>query len=147
MAMVAALIWCGLTRRMRSSAIPLLILAGTALTPTEVGAASITYNVLNYPTLQNGYTVTGTITTDGSTGMELPGTDITSWDIVISKGTTTIGTLNPSDTFNETTTFDATPMSLSVGSLTDWVQFSDDSTNFIEWLNNPPPLAHFSPDS
>jgi hypothetical protein len=143
MAMVAALIWCGLTRRMRSSAIPLLILAGTALTPTEVGAASITYNVLNYPTLQNGYTVTGTITTDGSTGMELPGTDITSWDIVISKGTTTIGTLNPSDTFNETTTFDATPMSLSVGSLTDWVQFSDDSTNFIEWLNNPPPPGSF----
>ena len=71
---------CGVTRMVRSTAIPLLILAAISQTPPEVGAASITYDVVNYPTLQNGYTVSGTITTNGATGTSLPGSDITSWD-------------------------------------------------------------------
>jgi len=67
LAMVAALIWCGVTRRVRSTALSLLILVAISLIPTEVGADSITYNVVNYPALQNGFTVSGTITTNGAT--------------------------------------------------------------------------------
>ena len=78
--MVAALIWCGVTRRARSTALPLLILVAISLIPTEVGADSITYNVVNYPALQNGYTVSGTITTNGAIGTALPSTDIMSWE-------------------------------------------------------------------
>jgi hypothetical protein len=85
---------CGVTRMVRSTAIPLLILAGMALTPTEVGAGSITYDIVNYPSLQNGYTVSGNITTDGSTGA-IPQSAITHWDITVSKGTTVEFTLTP----------------------------------------------------
>ncbi len=111
LAFVAALIWCGETRRVRSTALSLLILAAISLIPTEVGADSITYNVVNYPALQNGFTVSGTITTNGATGTDLPTNDITSWDITITQASTTILTFNPSnsttflnDTFNATTT-------------------------------------------
>jgi hypothetical protein len=62
----------------RSTAIQLLILTGMALTSTEVGAGPIMYSVVNYPRFQNGYTVSGTITTNGATGFHLPGSDITS---------------------------------------------------------------------
>jgi hypothetical protein len=136
LAMVAAKIWCGLPRRVRSTAIPLLILAGMTLTLTEVGAASITYNVLNYPNLQNGYTVTGTITTDGTIGQVLPGIDITSWDINILMGATTIATLTPPNSTNFSTTFDATPTTLSVGTPNDQVLFQSNSFALI-WLSTP----------
>jgi hypothetical protein len=33
-----------------------------------VAGGDITYDVVNNPSLQNGFTVTGTITTDGTTG-------------------------------------------------------------------------------
>jgi hypothetical protein len=111
------------TRMVRSTAIPLLILAGMALTQTEVGAASITYSIVNYPTLQNGYTVSGTITTNGDTGTTLPGTDITSWDISITKGTTTVVTLTPTDSFNLSNAFDATTTSITVATPFDTVEF------------------------
>jgi hypothetical protein len=107
----------------RSTAIPLLILAGMALTKTEVGAASITYSIVNYPTLQNGYTVSGTITTNGATGTFLPGTDITSWDISITKGTTTVVTLTPTDSFNLSNAFDATTTSITAATPFDTVEF------------------------
>jgi len=67
----------------RSLVILLLTLTALAFRPAEVAAGSITYNVVNYPDLQNGNTVTGTITTDGATGSNLPGTDITLWNITI----------------------------------------------------------------
>jgi hypothetical protein len=136
LAMVAALIWCGLTRRVRSTAIPLLILAGTALTPTEVSADLITYNVVNYPTLQNGFTVTGTITTDGSTGSALPGSDITAWNIVISNGLGVVTIINPSDSANLSGTFDASPSTISVGSKTNnFILFAGTQTPAIQWEN------------
>ena len=79
--------------------------------PNRGRGDSITYNVVNYPALQNGFTVSGTITTNGATGTDLPTNDITSWDITITQASTTILTFNPSnsttflnDTFNATTT-------------------------------------------
>ena len=124
LAMVAALIWCGVTRRVRSTAIPLLILAGISLIPTEVGAGSITYNVVNYPSLQNGYTVSGTITTNGNHGTSLPGTDITSWDIKITMGTTTEATFTPTNSVKYSATFDATPTHLTIATSPDDLTFT-----------------------
>ena len=134
------LIACVLTRRVRSTVIPLLILAGMALIPTEVGAGPITYSIVNYPTLQNGFSVSGTITTDGSTGTMLPGTDITDWHIVVNEpnGSEVIA-LTPVNSTNQSTTFDATPTTISVGSSeTNGITFGiqpGDST-LISWLNN-----------
>jgi hypothetical protein len=100
-----------------------LIVAGMALTQTEVGAGPIIYGIVNYPTLQNGYTVSGTITTNGATGTVLPGIDITSWDISITKGTTTVVTLTPTDSFNLSNAFDATTTSITAATPFDLVEF------------------------
>jgi hypothetical protein len=130
---------CGVTRRVRSAAVPLLILVAIALIPTEVGAGSITYNVVNYPDLQNGYTVSGTITTNGATGTFLPGTDITSWDISITKGTTTVVTLTPTDSFNISNAFDATTTSITAATPFDVVEFVATSLPEIDlsWTGLP----------
>jgi hypothetical protein len=58
-----------------------MILAVQSQTPSEATAASITYNVVNYPIPEDGFTITGTITTNGATGTALPAADITSWNI------------------------------------------------------------------
>jgi hypothetical protein len=116
LAKVAPLNLCGLPRGVWTSAVLLVILVGMALSPTEVSAGSITYTIVNYPTLQNGYTVTGTITTDGTTGNSLPPSDITSWDIVISKGGTTTSSFTPTDSTNLSLGFDATSTTISFSS-------------------------------
>ena len=46
----------------------------------------ITYNLVNYPLLQDGATLTGTITTDGTTGGNLPGSIIQSWQLTVTGG-------------------------------------------------------------
>jgi hypothetical protein len=137
---MADLIACVLTRRVRSTVIPLLILAGMALIPTEVGAGPITYSIVNYPTLQNGFSVSGTITTDGSTGTMLPGTDITDWQIFVKEpnGAEVIALTSINST-NQSTTFDATPTTISVGSSeTNGITFGILPGDFtsISWQNN-----------
>jgi hypothetical protein len=126
---------CRATQMVRSTAISLLILAGMALTPTEISAASITYSIVNYPTLQNGYTVTGTITTNGATGTALPGTDITSWNITISLGSTAVATLTPSDSTNFTFGFDATSTTITAATFpSDDIIFRNEAIiTGIEW--------------
>ena len=75
---------CGVTRMVRSTAITLLILAGMALLQQEV-RASTTYSIIDYPAFQNGFTIEGSITTDGTAGT-LTNTDfIQSWNISILK--------------------------------------------------------------
>jgi hypothetical protein len=97
----------------RITAITLLLLAGIALIATEGIAASITYSIVPYPTITNPYTVTGTITTNGATGTNLPGADITSWDITITSPTTSI-TMTPTNSINNPPNlFDATTTELS----------------------------------
>jgi hypothetical protein len=53
-------------------------MAGATI-PARAGTA---YSFNNYPAYQNGYTISGTITTDGST-REIFTADITSWTITV----------------------------------------------------------------
>ncbi len=50
-------------------------------------AGTLTYDIVNYPSLQNGYTIEGAITTDGKLGVVSP-SDITGWSIGLSGPTT-----------------------------------------------------------
>ena len=75
-------------RAARTNAL-ILILAGFALAPGKA-RADITYTIVDYPADENGYTVSGTITTDGSTGTETSGGFIESWSVSITKNGTTI---------------------------------------------------------
>ena len=56
-----------------------------AVTPA-VRAGQITYNIQNYPADQSGHTLSGTITTDGTTGALAPG-NILSWTYTLDAGT------------------------------------------------------------
>ena len=56
--------------------------------PQAVLAGSITYDIVNYPDLQNGWTLSGTITTDGTTGT-IQSSDITSWTWTVTMDGTT----------------------------------------------------------
>jgi hypothetical protein len=61
----------------------LLSLALTCCSATNCMGGSIVYNIQNYADLQNGYTVSGTITTDGTIGtLTLPGA-ITAWSFSV----------------------------------------------------------------
>ncbi len=81
----------GVARMVRSTTTPLLILAGIALCTSEATAGSVVYSMVDYPSLQNGYSVGGTITaTNGS---------ISAWDITLSLGTDPLYTF---DTINST---------------------------------------------
>jgi hypothetical protein len=107
----------------RSAFILLLILAGVILGPREVYAGSIRYFVENYPTLQNGYTVSGTITTNGDFGTSLLTSDITSWNITVTLGSTTIASFTPANSINYEAFFDASPTTLSVSLGTEFINF------------------------
>jgi hypothetical protein len=48
----------------------LLALSLTCCSATNCMGGSIVYNIVNYPDLQNGYTLSGTITTDGSSATD-----------------------------------------------------------------------------
>jgi hypothetical protein len=67
-----------------------LLLASLSLLLTFCHAAglkgaSITYNIQSYAAFQNGYSLTGTITTDGKVG-SLAATDFQSWSITVTGG-------------------------------------------------------------
>jgi hypothetical protein len=98
----------------------------------------VTYTVVNYPAAQNGYTISGTITTNGATGTNLPGTDITSWDITITKGTTTIGEITNTINMIQSGLFDASTTSITVPSPSEHLSFYNFGTvGGISWANNP----------
>ncbi|WP_165223306.1 PEP-CTERM sorting domain-containing protein [Aquisphaera insulae] len=62
-------------------AMGLLLLLGSV---DHASAGSITYNILDFPAYQNGFAVTGTITTDGTIG-NLTAGNITSWSVTVSQ--------------------------------------------------------------
>ncbi len=64
------------------------VLLFTLLTLPPAVLADRTYNFLNYPDLQNGWTISGTITTDGTTGT-IQSTNILSWTWTITNGVST----------------------------------------------------------
>jgi hypothetical protein len=51
--------------------------------PIQANNLPITYQIVNYPTYQDGYTITGTITTDGDLGV-ISVSDILSWQWTVS---------------------------------------------------------------
>lgn len=60
-------------------AIAFLLLAGMV---GKASAGSITYNLVDMPAYQNGYTLSGAITTDGTIG-SLAASNITSWSVTL----------------------------------------------------------------
>jgi hypothetical protein len=58
---------------------------GLACRVASTRGASITYNIQNYPDVQRGYTISGTITTDGTIGT-LAQSDVLAWSYTITLG-------------------------------------------------------------
>jgi hypothetical protein len=124
----------------RPTTIPLLILAAITLTPSGVRAGAITYNIVNYPDSGRGSMVSGTITTNGTTGTNLPGADITSWDITVTAPFITVP-YTPSNTLvDPTTSFDATSTDITTGraSATIYIHDKLNPSGLISWtfINN-----------
>jgi hypothetical protein len=71
-------------------------------------AAPITYDLVNVPADQNGWTVSGHMTTTGTTG-SLAAADVTSWDFTLTKGATSYAATGstPSNISNILATSDA----------------------------------------
>jgi hypothetical protein len=131
---------CGGLRSAVFTVISMLILAGFTLAPREV-YADITYTIDNYSSLQGGYTVSGTITTNGTIGPAIrPGGGVVkSWDIAITEGTTTIFTFTHSNSSFAGSTFDATLTNLSIAAGdTIYLRSSNPSLYDIQWLNLAP---------
>jgi hypothetical protein len=63
--------------------VPALLSLALLFGPHTSQAASITYTVANYPQVQNGLILSGTITTDGTLG-PITAADITTWLLTIS---------------------------------------------------------------
>ena len=76
-----------------SGLVALVIIAVSA-----AARADITYDLYDYPDLENGYTLSGTITTDGAMGVLSP-TDITNWDVNISQNSKLLVHADPSTGF------------------------------------------------
>src|SRR5579862_2389918 len=79
---------------MRMTNRAILTLAALALVlsfadDARAGLMPITYTFANYPSAQNGYTLTGTITTDGTIG-NLSSADITAWFFSATNGSTSL---------------------------------------------------------
>ena len=75
------------SRRRSDLAVACLLFSVVILaTVTSTVAGDITYNIVNYPTLENGCNVSGYITTDGKIGT-LSGSDIIGYSITVSSGT------------------------------------------------------------
>jgi hypothetical protein len=115
------------TRRMPA----LTILAWLALGVAAKG--DVIYNIVDYSNITSPYTVSGTITTNGATGVGLPATDITAWDITVSSGSSTIFEFTPS-TSQVFAKFEATLQSITVGTFPEDVDFrSNDDVFFMQW--------------
>jgi hypothetical protein len=59
----------------------------STMTPPAANAASI-YRIVNNPAVQDGYTLSGTITTDGTTGT-IYGSNVLAWSFLVSNGVDT----------------------------------------------------------
>jgi len=111
------------------------VLLGFALLPREV-SADITYAFDNYPSLQGGYTLAGTITTDGTQGFINSG-NIISWYVDITGPTSLTISSTDTGTLGETFVYvSASPTELTLPFGTD-MGLSGNSSGFIEWWNQP----------
>ena len=122
-----------------------LLVVGWALAVPRQANADVIYNVIDYPTLQNGYTVTGTITTDGTIGAIGPN-DITNWDVTISLNGVTDITFNRNSpnagiTFAEGVTATATSITVPQSSFLGFRSIVNGAFCDIDW---PGPDRSFS---
>ena len=117
---------------------PLLLLTVGGIA-NPAARAGMSYAIVDYPTITSPYTVSGTITTNGATGTQLPTSDITGWDITVRKGTSLIFELTTSNSINLPSTFDATTTALSVGTAEgEGVDFVNIQTgNNVAWATPP----------
>jgi hypothetical protein len=94
-------------------------------------AADTTYNFVSYPSLQNGYTLSGTIITNGTFG-PLTGADVVSWTWTITDGVNTDSqsgaNLDPG-----TVGLEATPTQLLVGGSSGQVVFQGPPNVYLEY--------------
>jgi hypothetical protein len=104
-------------------------------------SANLTYNIVAYPTITSPYSVSGTITTNGATGTQLPATDIIGWDITVAQDSNQIFDITPTTSgILENSTFDATTTTITVGTFTN-TNLGDNITfylithpyNYLEW--------------
>jgi hypothetical protein len=101
-------------------------MTGAAMPLPAAAGGNITYYVDDYPSLQNGYTVTGTITTDGNTGT-LGLLDLKSWDISVLKSGVTQFTLTQSNTNALGVNITATATALTVSGSGENLLFEEQS--------------------
>jgi hypothetical protein len=114
----------------------MLILTGFTLAPRDVHA-DIIYMMDNYASLQNGYTISGSITTDGTIGQLVTTSDLTSWDIIISQGATVISTFTSTNSVTIPTNITVTSATLSVAGGDDNLAFANfTSDSGIIWLGS-----------
>lgn len=89
-----------------------LLSLALSLCPTGVlHAGFITYDLNDYSSLQNGWTLSGSITTDGTIG-EIGAQDILSWQYTISNGVTSFSASSASGGYTQVTHVTATPTQL-----------------------------------
>jgi hypothetical protein len=122
--------------------------------PASAFSGTITYDIVNYPTLQNGYTVDGTITTDGNMG-SLTAFDIISWSISIDGGvwpspvTQANGTIVDLDQPVDSPGLIASPAGLELqaggpNELFFWPNSNDQNVlNWGSWTNHGHPFADY----
>lgn len=103
------------------------------LAPRDVHA-DIIYTMDNYASLQNGYTVSGSITTDGTIGQLVTTSDLTSWDIIISQGSTVLSTLSSTNSVTIPTNITVTSTTLSLAGGDNLGIY--DASGSINWLGD-----------
>jgi hypothetical protein len=117
---------------------------GVVVTPTSHGA-SIVYTFQSYNSLQNGYTLSGTITTDGTIGALAPA-NITAWSYTITNGTTTDHESGGgNDVYVTGVTVSATSISMGVSSgssnFPNNLVFTNGFVGLLEYTRTPPSNA------
>jgi hypothetical protein len=72
------------------------------------------YNIVAYPSITHGDTVTGTITTNETTGTNIPVQAITAWNITVAIGAVPLFTLTPTNSFIPGGSFNATTQAITI---------------------------------
>lgn len=113
----------------------------TLLTLPPAVLADRTYNFLNYPALQSGWTLSGTITTDGTIGT-IQATNILSWTLTGTSGATTftVSSTDPGAAMYTSSGITATGAGLLVPFPNHGIGISDPAAGqALEWATWLPP--------
>ncbi len=112
----------------------------TLITLTPAVWAEVTYSIANYPADQNGWNLTGSIVTDGNTGL-LTANDILSWTWTITLDTTTYTATSTAtgQVFVDGLIATATQLILPQSTLTssEFYLFDNPANNTLLWEHDP----------